>query len=233
MAQFRNTRVGRDSNLFESFSALTKKDIKDGSIAGIASPYSADHKQAVSMALINAEDQAKEISSSISTLFRKIEYGSKIDSVKYMEDFNRFSILLLQAMKINNVLKSDEIILSKLADILSYAYVKKNSGEFKIYSDFENAKKVTIMVYKTAQKIGLSFLPPDIDDLVQKVLFSVLYKPKADEDKGEKDDEFLTKSKSEKKDNKKLDNEISGGMPGKSEQKDNVNGPSDTSPIPK
>ena len=187
MAQFKNGfRPGMHSNLFESFSALTKTDVKDGSIAGVASPYSADHKQAVSMALINAQEQAKEISDGISKLFRKIEYGSKIDTVKYLEDFNRFSTLLLQTLKINDVLAGDEIILKKLADILSYAYIKKNKGEFKIYSEFEDAKQVTVIVYKAAQKIGLNFLPPDIDDLVQKVLFSVLYKAKKEEKKEDK-----------------------------------------------
>ena len=147
-----------DSNLFESFSALSKADVKDGSIAGVASPYSADHKQAVSMALINADEQQREISSGISKLFRKVEYGTKIDSVKYLEDFNRFSTLLLQTLKINDVLSGDEIILKKLADILAYAYVKKNKGDFKIYSDFEDAKSVTLLVYKSAKKIGLNFL---------------------------------------------------------------------------
>ena len=182
MAQFKSKyRVGMGSNLFESFSALTKADVKDGSIAGVASPYSADHKQAVSMALINADDKAREISSGISKLYRKVEYGTKIDSVKYLEDFNRFSTLLLQALKINDVLSGDEIILKKLADILSYAYVKKNKGDFKIYSSFEDAKAVTLLVYKTVKKIGLNFLTPDIDDVVQKVLFSVLYKPKKDD----------------------------------------------------
>jgi hypothetical protein len=181
MATFKSGfRVGKDSNLCESFSALTKADVKDGSIAGVASPYSADHKQAVSMALINADDKAREISSGISKLYRKVEYGTKIDSVKYLEDFNRFSTLLLQALKINDVLSGDEIILKKLADILSYAYVKKNKGDFKIYSSFEDAKAVTLLVYKTVKKIGLNFLTPDIDDVVQKVLFSVLYKPKKD-----------------------------------------------------
>ena len=180
-----------DSSLFESFSALTKKDVKDGSIAGVSSPYSADHKQAVSMALLNAEDQSREISSGISKLYRKVEYGTKIDSSKYLEDFDRFSTLLLQALKINEVLSGDEIILKKLGDILTYAYVRKNKGDFKIYSDFEAAKAVTILVYKTAKKIGLTFLPPDVDDLVQKVLFSVLYKPK-------KDDVSLAKDKDKK-----------------------------------
>ena len=182
MAQFKSKyRVGMGSNLFESFSALTKADVKDGSIAGVASPYSADHKQAVSMALINADEKAREISDGISKLFRKVEYGTKIDSVKYLEDFDRFSTLLLQTLKINDVLSGDEIILKKLADILAYAYVKKNKGDFKIYSDFEDAKSVTQLVYKTAKKIGLNFLTPDIDDVVQKVLFSVLYKPKKEE----------------------------------------------------
>lgn len=205
MAQFKNFRLGKDSNLFESFSALTKKDVKDGSIAGVASPYSADHKQAVSMALINAEEQAKEISNGISKLYRKVEYGTKIDSVKYLEDFNRFSTLLLQTLKINDVLAGDEIILKKLSDILAYAYVKKNKGEFKIYSEFDDAKAVTMVVYKTAQKVGLNFLPPDIDDLVQKVLFSVLYKPK-------KEDVKLDK----KSDSKKPDLPKEGGKDDKS-----------------
>lgn len=183
MAQFKNKlfSIGMDSNLFESFSALTKKDVKDGNIAGVASPYSADHAQAVSMALLNAEDRAREISSGISKLYRKVEYGTKIDSSKYLEDFDRFSTLLLQALKINDVLSGDEIILKKLAAILTYAYVRKNKGEFKIYADFDAAKSVTLIVYKAAKKLGLTFLPPDVDDLVQKVLFSVLFKPKKDD----------------------------------------------------
>ena len=192
MAQFKNNfHIKTDSKLFESFSALTKKDVKDGTIAGVASPYSADHKQAVSLALVNADEQAREISSGISKLFRKVEYGTKIDSAKYLEDFSRFSTLLLQALKINDILSGDEIILKKLADILTYAYVRKNKGSFKIYSDFDAAKEVTMIVYKTSKKLGLNFLPPDVDDLVQKVLFSVMYKPK-------NEDSSLDKSKTNK-----------------------------------
>ena len=208
MAYFKNTyHVGMGSSIFESFSALTKEDVKDGSIAGVASPYSADHKQAVSLALINANEKAREISTGISKLFRKVEYGTKIDSVKYLEDFDRFSTLLLQALKINSVLSGDEIILKKLADILAYAYVKKNKGDFKIYSDFEDAKAVTLLVYKTAKKIGLNFLTPDIDDIVQKVLFSVLYKPKKggegkEEKKEEKEDSKPPKSEEPKENNR-------------------------------
>lgn len=177
MAKFKVFRpISINSNLFESFSALSKDDITDGTIAGIDSPYSVNHKQNISLALLNAEEQAKELSNEISLLYRRIEYGAKIESSKYLEDFDRFSALLLQTLKINEVLYGDEIILKKLACILTYAYVKKNSGEFKIYSNFDAAKQVTSIVFNTAKKLGLDFLTPDLEDLIQKVLFSVLYK---------------------------------------------------------
>jgi hypothetical protein len=197
MATFKKKhRIGSDSSIFESFSALSKKDVSNGNIAGVESPYSASHKQSVSLALLNADEQATELSSDIVKLHNKLEEYIKLGSVKYFEGFNRFSMLLLQALKINDVLSGDDLVLKKLADIVTYSYLRKNKGKFKIYTDFDEAKSVTMLVFEAAQKLGLTFLTSDIEDLLQKIVFSVLYKPK-DEDKKDKKSETQKGDKKE------------------------------------
>jgi hypothetical protein len=187
MATFKKQfRLGMDSNIFESFSALSKKDVSGGNVAGVESPYSANNKQTVSLALLNADEQAKEISSGIIKLHNKLEEYITLGSVKYFESFNRFSTLLLQALKLNDVLSGDDLVLKKLSDILTYSYLRKNKGRFKIYSEFDDAKSVTMLVFEAARSLGLTFLNSDVEDLIQKIVFSVLYKPKEDKKEPEK-----------------------------------------------
>ena len=176
MAIFIKQRV---ISVLESFSSIERKDAENGSIAGVTSPYSANHKQGVSLALMNAEDQSRALASSITTLYNshRIKDGIHLDSAQYLEDFNRFSILVFQSMKINNVLSGDEIILKKLADILSYAYARANKGKFRVYPDFDSAKRVAMLIFDRAQSLGLTFFTADLSDLIQKVLMSVVYKP--------------------------------------------------------
>lgn len=171
MAKFRQHTLQRtDSLLRESFKAITSLD-------GINKIYDTDQQQGTALALKNADDRIREISDEISKLYKKLEYGIKIDSGKHLEDFNRFSTLLLQAMKINDLLSGDDIILSKLADILTYAYAKLAANrDFQIYSDFDTAKKATSIIFATAKKLGLKFFQTDLEDLIQKILLSVLYK---------------------------------------------------------
>lgn len=209
MATFKNKhRIGSDSNIFESFSALSKKDVSDGSIAGVESPYSANNKQNVSLALLNADEQATELSSDIVKLHNKLEEYIKLGSVKYFEGFNRFSMLLLQALKINDVLSGDDLVLKKLADIVTYSYLRKNKGKFKIYTEFDEAKSVTILVFEAAQKLGLTFLTSDIEDLLQKIVFSVLYKPKEDSKKDKKPADAAKEDKKEPLPNPTTDDKI-------------------------
>lgn len=167
----------KQKHFLESFASISKDDVTDNDVAGIVSPYSANNAQSVSMALAGSEDKTKAIFDSIAKLYKKLEYGIRIDSAKYLEDFNRFSTLVKQSLALNNVLSGDDIILSKLADILTYAYTKKNKGKFRIFSDFSTAKLVTQNVFTTSKKLGLVFLPVDMDDIIQKVLLSVLYRP--------------------------------------------------------
>lgn len=115
-----------------------------------------------------------------------------------MEDFNRFSTLLIQAMKINDLMSGDDIILTKLAEILTYAYAKKANGQFQIFSDFDTAKRVTSIVFATAKKLGLKFFQSDLEDLVQKILLSVVYKEGSDKKDTKNDDKKADKPKEDK-----------------------------------
>lgn len=193
-AKFNKPRIGIVAKtLHESFSALSKDDIKGDDIAGVMSLYAATKKQGTQLANDEAEKQAKEISESISKVYRSVKDSIVLgsDTVRHLEDFKRFAKLLMQAFQLNQFLDGDTIILKRLADILAYAYLKKNKGVFKIYSDFDAGKKVTIIVFNVARDFGLS-LPTDVEDLVQKILLSVLYKPNKDEVDSSKDKKDAT-----------------------------------------
>lgn len=166
----------KKSNFLESFSSITKDDVTDAGVAGIVSPYSANNSQSVGLALANAKENTKYIADNISKLYKRLEYGIRIDSAKFVEDFNRFSSLVLQALSMNDIMSNDTVILKRLADILTYAYSKSNKGKFRIYSDFNVSKKATQVVFNTCKKLGLSFMSADMDDTIQKVLLSVLYR---------------------------------------------------------
>lgn len=176
----------KKSNFLESFSSITKDDVTDNDVAGIKSPYAANNAQSVGLALANAKENIKYISDNISKLYKKLEYGIRIDSAKYLEDFNRFSSLLQQSLAMNDVMSGDDIILKRLSDVLSYSYSKSNKGNFRIYSDFNVAKRATQVIFNTAKRLGLSFMSADMDDTIQKVLLSVLYRSAKAEHKEDK-----------------------------------------------
>jgi len=165
------------NRLFESFETLSAKDADDGSLEGITSVYKQDVKSMLGMALDSLSDNQSTLGDSIVKVYAKI---NTFDTPGSIEDFRKFSNLLSQAFAKYDVLKQDNILRKKLCDVITFVYSKKNSGNLIIYSNFTSAKDVTRALYSELRNMGLSFVSSEVDDLLQKIILSVLYRKSND-----------------------------------------------------
>lgn len=167
------------NNLFnESFETLTTKDIDNGMISGIVSPYLGKPEDEIGLTLDDVENKKRFISNKLSKLHAKYSLNMKLDSANDLSGFTMFCSRLVRAFQLNKVFDDDPVIQKKLAELLTYFYISlsKSQSTYLIYSDLNQAKKVARMVYNKAEKFGLDFLPTSFADMLRVILFSVFFK---------------------------------------------------------
>jgi hypothetical protein len=166
----------------ESFDTLSTKDVKDGVIAGVVSPYLGSSKDEIGLALDDLDSRKAFINNKISKMHTALSLNMKLGAASDLNGFSMFSSRLVRALELNKVFEDDPVIQKKLADLLTYFYIKlsKQTSTYLIYDDINQAKKVAGIVFKKAEKYGLDFLPPSVSDMLKVVLLSVFYKLPAD-----------------------------------------------------
>ena len=170
------------SELFETFDSISKNDMADGSVNGVKSLYSIPSKDLTGITVDSLNDD-RNTKQRISNLYRLHQYAMSMAAASNVDGFSKFSERLNNALDLNKVYSDDDAIRQKLASFLTYCYLSINkSKEFLVYSDFDSAKKVSMMVFSRAEKLGLKFLNSDTVDIIKTVIFTVFYKlekPKA------------------------------------------------------
>ena len=172
----------------ESFDTLSTKNVKDGVIAGVVSPYLGSAKDEIGLALDDLDSRKSFINNKISKMHTNFSLNMKLGAATDLNGFSMFSSRLVRALELNKIFEDDPVIQKKLADLLTYCYIKlsKQTSTYLIYDDINQAKKVAGIVFKKAEKYGLDFLPPSVNDMLKIVLFSVFYKLPADKKSTEK-----------------------------------------------
>jgi len=179
------------NKLFETFDTLSKSNVTNGSIDGVISPYSVPAKDSVGIAVDTLNDSDR-IDSKISIVHKKCQYNIMMVSASDMEGFRTLCERLTDAFKLNKIFDNDPLIQTKLAEILAYSYISKNST-YLIYPDIFQAKTKALSVFNVAKKLGLNFLNSKVEDLLKKVLLTVFYKISFDQDDKQKTEQAPTK----------------------------------------
>ena len=161
----------------ENFDTLKTSDIKNGVIDGIVSPYSIPAEDNTILALSTVDKYSNQLSNKISRLHQKYQYNIKMVSAHDLVGFKEFENRLVKAFELNDFFKNDSMIQNKLASFLTYCYasISQKSG-YLVYSELAQAKKVVRMVFTKAQKLGLTFLPIEIESLLKTLLLTIFYK---------------------------------------------------------
>lgn len=174
----------------ESFDTLGAKDISNGVIAGVVSPYLGNSEDEIGLALDDLDVKKAKVNNKISKLHTRFSLNMKLDTASDLSGFSMFSSRLVRAFELNKVFEDDPVIQKKLAELITYFYisVSKQTTTYLIYPDISQAKKVASIVFSRAEKHGLDFLPPSFVDMLKIILFSVFYKlPKDKKASGEAD----------------------------------------------
>jgi hypothetical protein len=99
-----------------------------------------------------------------------------------VEGFKTLCARLKTAIELNKLFSDDPVLQNKLAEILAYGYISKNS-EYLIYPDFGVAKTKAQNVYQVVNKLGLTAFSPNDENLIKTLLLSVFYSPKKEDKK--------------------------------------------------
>ena len=160
----------------ESFETLSAKEADSDSFEGVSSVYTQATQNMLGLALDDLKSNEKVFANNIVSLYAKLDIPILLSSRSSLESFRKFSSLLAQALSINNVFSGDDIVRKKLADIITYVYGIINNNNYVIYQSFDTAKTVTAAIHKRLKIVGLLFTSYEFDDLLQKILLSVLYR---------------------------------------------------------
>lgn len=169
--------------LFETFSSLTAKDAVNGVIGGVVSPYSVPAKDSIGISIESLND-SKKIQSQIILVHKKCSEHIYMASSPNVEGFKTLCSRLKTAIELNKLFNDDPILQDKLAEILAYGYISKNS-DYLIYQDFGTAKTKAQNVYQVVNKLGLTAFSPNDENLIKTLLLSVFYSPKKESKKEE------------------------------------------------
>ena len=166
----------------ESFDTISSKDISNGVISGVVSPYLGSAEDEIGLALDDLDSRKSQVNNKISKMHTNFSLNMKLGAASDLNGFSMFSSRLVRAFELNDIFDDDPVIQKKLADLLTYCYIKlsKQTSTYLIYDDINQAKKVARIVFSKAEKYGLDFLPPSFADMLKVVLFSVFYKLPAD-----------------------------------------------------
>lgn len=187
------------SRLFENFDRLTAKDVSNGLIGGIVSPYSVPAKDSIGIS-IESLNTSKKIQNQIITVHKKCSDHIHMVSSPNIEGFKTLCARILTAIELNSLFSDDPILQNKLAEILAYSYISKNK-DYLIYPDFNLAKTKAEAVYNTANKYGLTAFTPNDTNTIKTLLLSIFYKPESQKasDKDNKDKKDKKESQEETK----------------------------------
>ena len=173
----------------ESFDTLGAKDISNGVIAGIVSPYLGNSEDEIGLALEDLDAKKSKINNKISKLHTHFSLNMKLDAASDLSGFSMFSARLVRAFELNKVFEDDPVMQKKLSELITYFYisVSKQTTTYLIYPDINQAKKVAGIIFAKAERNGLDFFPPSFVDMLKVILFSIFYKlPKDKKSSGEK-----------------------------------------------
>ena len=172
------------SKFFEAFDTLSTDN--DGTAFGISSPYIQPASDQVAAVIDDLEKRRKYINSGIVRMYNKYQFHITLMQTMDLSSFKQFSSRIISTLtNQSRPIFADTVITNKLADILTYCYstVAPQEG-FQIYSDINQAKKMSALTFNRAKSLGLDFLGPDGEDLIKLVLFKVFHK--LDHDKQDK-----------------------------------------------
>lgn len=161
----------------ENFESLKSSDVKQGMVGGIVSPYSVPAEDNVLLAVSTADENSNEIGNKISRLHQKSQYNIKSIASSDLPGFKEFNSRLLKAFQLNNLFSDDTVLQTKLTEFLTYCYASlSRKNGYVIYPELEQAKKVVRIIFTKAQKLGLTFLPIEVENLIKTILLTVLFK---------------------------------------------------------
>lgn len=169
--------------LSEALEALSKDDVKDGSISGVKTPYSVSNQEALAKALANSEDKNRDLATKIIDASKKNEFSLKIGMVSE-PNFDRFVILLKNTFSANDIFSGDPEIQKKLAELVSlaYFYAERNPDKrYRVFSNFDVAKQVATAIFThLISSLKMTFLTYDtsFSSLLEKAILAVIYYPK-------------------------------------------------------